>query len=203
MNITFDLSAPSSRSTKKETIEQYLIRRRSICKYMCIMSSVVPLNSTFQHYFSSFYGLNRLGDAKKTNYYKIFDNYAKKALSTYTYKNVVTALADPVTGMGHVEKSFGSKILHTLKPDEPIIDSIVLNNLQADPNTAPFLEGVIKPKYTIAEAVNLYNALKDCYKEYLIPYAKNVGYFDAFDKKFPFAKNISEVKKIDFYLWTM
>lgn len=203
MIITFDLNANSSRSTKKETVEDYLIHRRSICKYLCIMSAVVPLNSAFQYYFSSFYGLNRLSVGKRANYYKIFDDYAKNSMSTCSYVNIVTCLANSIIGTNRIEKSFGSKMLHTLKPDEPIIDSIVIDNLQDDPNTAPYLKNVVKSSYTITDAVNLHNALKDCYKQYLIPYAKNVKYFDAFDMAFPFAKHISEVKKIDFYLWTM
>lgn len=201
--ITFDLNAISSKSKKGETVKDYLIHKRSICKYLCIMSAVVPLNFAFQYYFSSFYGLNRLSEEKRGNFYKVFDDYTKKVSSTYTYQDILTDLANPASGTGRVEMSFGSKMLHTLNPDEPIIDSIVIKNLQADPNTVPYLEGVVKQSYTIADAVNLHNALKDCYIKYLIPHAKKVGYFDVFDSEFPFAKNISEVKKIDFYLWTM
>lgn len=202
--ITFDLNAISSRSKKKVlTVEEYLRRRGPIDTYLDITSNVNPSDTGFQKLFSKFYGLNAARGMDKNNFYNVFGDYYNH--NKYVcYRNILQDLKNPIIGTGRTESSFGSKILHTIDYDEPIIDKVVLYNLQNDPNTSKFFVGLIKSKsYTIDKAVDLHNALKACYVDYLIPYAKSAGYFDKFDKAFPAAAHISEVKKIDFYLWAM
>lgn len=201
--ITFDLNAISSRSKKKVfTVEEYLRHRKSIDTYLDITSNVNPSDPNFQKLFSKFYGLNAARGMNKNNFYNVFKDFYNH--NKYVcYRNILKDLKNLIIGTGRVEASFGSKILHTIDGDEPIIDKIVLGNLQKDPNTSKFFVGLIKKSYTIDEAVDLHNALKACYVDYLIPYAKSKSYFANFDRKFSNATYISEVKKIDFYLWTM
>lgn len=202
--ITFDLDAVSTRSKKKVlTVEEYLRRRKSIDTYLDVTSNVNPVDTGFQKLFNKFYGLNAARGMNKNNFYNAFNDYYNH--NKYVcYRNILKDLKNPIIGTGRTEASFGSKILHTIDGDQPIIDKVVLGNLQNDPNTSKFFVGLIKStSYTIDEAVDLHNALNACYLNYLIPYAKSVEYFADFDGRFSRAAHISEVKKIDFYLWAM
>lgn len=203
MSITFDLKKKSSRSQKGETVEEYLKRRKSVDTYVDIMTRVEPSNPAFQTDFSEFYGLNEARGMNKTAFYKIFDEYYNHKNNKYvSYRNILNDLKSP-SGTGRIETSFGSKLLHTIDCDEPIYDNEVIEKLRSCFGTERYFRGVPKIINSIDDAVAVYNALRACYYDCLIPYAKKVGYFDAFDSAFPFAKHISEVKKIDFYLWAM
>ena len=197
----FDLNAISNRSKKGETIEMYLKNKGSVDAYLHIMESIAPVNALFQKDYIVFYRL-RLSTPQTNNYFKVFDDYYKKS-KTLSYANILTDLCNSSTGTGRIETSFGSKMLHTLKPDEPIIDSEVVNKLRYTFCTASYFKGVPKNINSINDAIVLHNALKDCYLNCLIPAAKKVGYFNRFDQAFTNATGISEVKKIDFYLWSM
>ena len=196
----FDWNGISSRSKKGETIAQYLIRRKSVDQYLCIMTNIDPMNLDFQKKFSKFYGLNVSAGMNKTNFYNVFAKY--KAKSNFLYADILKDLANTTTGTGRVEKSFASKMLHSLKNDEPIIDSVVIKKLTADPDTKKYFTSKLKLSYTQAEAIQLYNELKACYN-CLIPIAGKMRFFYEFDMIFPKAANISKVKKIDFYLWAV
>ena len=198
---TFNLNDVSSRSKKGETIAQYLLRRKSVDQYLSIMKGIDPTNPIFQKIFNRFYGLNVSAGMNKANFYNVFVAYKGKA--EFSYADILKDLANPATGTGRVEKSFASKMLHSLKNDEPIIDSVVIKKLLADPGTKKYFTSKLKPSYTQAEAVQLHNELKNCYYKCLIPMAKRTNFFDDFDIFFPNAAAISNIKKIDFYLWTV
>lgn len=202
MIITFDLNAISTRSTKGETVEEYLKRRKSVDTYVDIMTRVDPSNPAFQTDFSEFYGLNAARGMNKTAFYKIFDEYYH-AIKYVTYRNILEDLRNSTIGTGQIEASFGSKILHTIDCDEPIVDEQIKSKLRNSGYTVKYFSGIPKSRDSVDKGVEFYNALRACYYDCLIPCAKSVGYFDAFDLAFPFAKHISEVKKIDFYIWAM
>lgn len=202
MCITFDLKAISSRGTKQKTVEQYLNDRGTVCKYVRIMQNVNPLDARFQNDFNDCYSLNASLGMNKTAFYKIFDDYYHHTVKYVSYRNILNDLKSP-SGTGRKEASFGSKLLHTIDCDEPIYDNEINTKLRSCFCTERYFRGVPVKIDSIDDAVTVYNALRACYYDCLIPYAKKVGYFDAFDMAFPFAKHISEVKKIDFYLWAM
>lgn len=202
MYITFDLNAISSRM-KNKTVEQYLISRGTVDKYVHIMQNVNPLDPQFQNDFNDCYGLNASLGMNKTAFYKTFDGYYNHKNNKYvSYRNILNDLKSP-SGTGRKEVSFGSKLLHTIDCDEPIYDNKVIKKLCSSFGTERYFRGVSKTINSIDTAVTVYNALRACYFDCLLPYAQKVGYFVAFDRAFPFAKHISEVKKIDFYLWAM
>lgn len=198
----FDLNAFSSRSDKGETVAGYLQKRRAIENYVDINTSFAPLNLVFQNNFSKFYGLNAALQMNKVNFYNVFDEYYnhKKSVS---YRNILEDLKNPLTGTGRVETSFASKLLHTIDNDEPIIDSEVVKKLSLCFCTSKYFISIRKKPKTIDQAVDLYNALKACYFDYLLPLAKKSNYFAVFDALFPSLQRISDVKKIDFYIWAM
>lgn len=199
---TFDLNAISSRSKKGETVAEYLKNRESVKKYVDIMVHVDPLDPIFQNDFNDYYGLNAALGMNKAKFYDVFHDFYNH-LKYVSYRNILEALKSSSTGTGRVEASFGSKILHTIDGDEPIIDHEVIEKLRSCFCTRRCFLEIPKTITGIDTAVDLHNALTACYVKYLIPYAKTVDYFNKFDAAFPQAKHISDVKKIDFYLWAM
>ena len=195
----FNLKNISSRSKKGETIEAFLKSQNSVEAYLWIMNNIDPSDAAFQKKFNDLYGLNAARSMNKPAFYNVFAVYYHKS----KFLNYAEILQDLSIATGRLEVSFGSKLLHTLKPDEPIIDKEVINKLYSCPCTGKYFYGVKKHPGNVYEAVALHYALKDCYYSFLIPWARKTGYFTAFDAAFPQATHISEIKKIDFYLWAM
>lgn len=92
------------------------------------------------------------------------------------------------------EVSFSSKMAATINPSLPIIDSVVLRNLQLDPVTVHTWDKWTKVK-------KLYNKIRKLYSKFLA--SKKGRYLVAeFKKQYP-DKKISEVKMLDFVLWSI
>lgn len=170
---------------KNLTANQIQKIQDGIDKYNSIMSEFknnsAPLgsNDKFKHMFNGFYRVRRGNEWQKA-FYDIFERNRNNKKATFA--DLYNELFDAV---GKREKSFISKMLHTINDSSPIIDKNVLSGLN------------IKEK----NPVDVYNTLESIYKDNLIPMAGGVGFFDDFDKQFPSGKGMSKVKKIDFYLW--
>ncbi len=232
-------------------------------KYIAIKKAFelkMPLyeNVLFRKYFTDFYGLE--GGSWKNAvsqeiFYRLFEgirvNYADNLNNTNDLVSTYTKIYNFLSYMsGHNEKSFSSKILHTLCDISPIIDSNILGGFGI---SAQEDKGIISSKKAMESYEKLlgwyyntkqtkitksyknkskkediiYNADKG-FIEYIESeeFKKEVGNFsnkfveicyNAYDKlRTTFSKdfeelkisnvetelrNISLVKKIDFYLW--
>lgn len=108
-------------------------------KYIAIKESFklnMPLyeNELFRKYFTDFYKLTRGAFSTpmmQEAFYRLFQSicelYDKKYYKCESFKNITTIISSIA---GDNEKSFSSKILHTLDNDSPIIDSNVLGGLK-------------------------------------------------------------------------
>ena len=88
-------------------------------------------------------------------------------------------------------------MLHTLNPEKPILDKNVREFF------APDIDLAVKGRNEeekIESAVSVYATLEKWYAEYL-PTDEAKDVLQYFDELFPTYKNISDVKKIDFFLW--
>lgn len=181
-----------------------MLKIKGVAKYLEIMelaaNGVSPTDPEFQKLFDGFYRIRR-DSAWREEYYRLFDEY----LTAYRKTGVCPTFGDVLEELykrtGQVEPSFASKLLHTLNPDKPIWDKNVLAVLEA--------KGEISGKYSyslpdavkIEKAKEIYRGLEDFYARYLpTPEAKQI--IAAFDAEFPSAKDISDVKKVDFNLWS-
>ncbi len=177
-----------------------LKRQLEICygleKYCWIVGKVqdknidLTNNVDFQRIFNGYYQVRRNGDWRRI-YYECFQNF-KNSKSVPSFDEIMDELF--VKLKGRVEPSFSSKMLASLDPTKPIWDSYILSSL--------------KSTITIDKIINIDNA-KVIYREICQLYddflktsnAKQC--IDEFDLFFPKYKEvISEVKKIDFFLWT-
>ena len=96
---------------------------------------------------------------------------------------------------GNIEASFSSKMIATIDPNMPIWDRYVMQNLCLE------LKGKTKEDQLDC-AVGLYDQMVAWYGDFL----KTVNGRDCiaeFDKTLPGYTWMSDVKKIDFYLWSI
>lgn len=102
--------------------------KKKIQQYISIMTIRNPLNPDFQKDFAEFYQLRGWNSASnRPIFFGYFNDLLVASKGTQiTYTNVINKFAP------RNEKSFSSKILHTLYPDKPIIDQKVLAKLEND-----------------------------------------------------------------------
>ncbi len=163
-------------------------------------------NLKFQEVFTKLY---KLSEGSWNNelimrplFFKYFEMY-RKFMNNGNMPDYWYILNDLSSISGKTEKSFASKILHTLDNTKPILDSKVLNQLNKEfPNN---FSSLIKPqnkKYSLSEAKDLYDAIGICYNSLIID-ANSQSFESEFNKKFKDGSAITLIKKIDFYLWVV
>ena len=142
----------------------------------------------YQDNYSTYYGI---GVARKDEKWKAeYFGYMQKQVgnSRITFAEIM----EHISSISHKkEASFASKMLATLNPDFPILDS----------NVANYLGFKYRSKST-EDCIEIYNEL-----------TKNVHAFlqtddgarcvEEFNRMFPNFTDINPVKKIDLYLWKM
>lgn len=174
-----------------EVMQQRLAVSMGLDKYKVIMESIrktdVSKDVAFQRRFNGFYGIRR--DAEwRASYYGVFER--KKASQT-TYKDIIEEIYQI---KGSVEASFSSKMYATLYPEKPIWDKYVLRNL-----------GLVMPttvKDRLNIAIEIYNKIEQWYADFLV--TENAQEcLEVFDKMLPEYSWVSNIKKIDFYLWSI
>lgn len=185
-----------------------------IGQYVSIMSNVNPLDSKFQGDFAKFYQLRGWNAvSKKPIFFGYFNNLLVDSKKTViTYANVIDKF-NPRN-----EKSFSSKILHTIYSDKPIIDQKVLAKLEGDidfkkryPTPLLVKRKSGKNKYNIIIGKDNVNDSKsfycnlEAYYNILKGQPSTISYIDDFDN---WCKTqginlsfISDTKKIDFWMW--
>lgn len=165
-------------------------------KYDWIMKNIDPLNPVFQANFKNFYVVRRRTPQWSDNFFKIFDDVRTSwgtlgaANPCAVFEDVLGRLKSNPATSKYVEKSFASKMLHTLNPSLPIIDKEVLKQL-----------GYRNPYNSIPKSVQLYEELIDWYATALSD-PVSIGWIDAFNNAFP-GNTYTNVKRIDFLLWQM
>lgn len=201
LNFSKLIPNPKAEKKLKEKIEQYLK----------IMSNVDPDDFAFQTEFADFYQIHNSGWKSPVimrplffNVFSAFNELYKKGYK-FNYEMVITVLSK-ISGMP--EKSFSSKILHTLDVNEPIIDSQLIRKIQNKTSefesSTAYAHNLYATKYTLLMAIELHNCLK---KYYGIlkgePSTKlYINDFDIWCKTQRIDLNfISDTKKIDFWMW--
>ena len=139
----------------------------------------------FQTKFNGFYRVRRGKEWRKC-FYELFEKGKTKELS---FREIIIYLYEKT---GNVEASFSSKMLATLNPDKPIWDQYILKNLN--------FQLVGEGRQKLNNAIFIYSKIENWYKEFLkTPNAKEC--IEAFDKEFPMYQWLSDIKKIDCFLW--
>lgn len=166
--------------------------RKGIKKYIYIMNNVKNVNvsiykSEFQRKYNGFYRVQRRSENWYKTYFTILEtNKNNISLSFYD------VLFEMYNKFDRVETSFSSKLLHTVNPSMPIYDSKVVEAIGV-----PKIQG----ENRFNKALTNYKLLCDKYAVYFQTQNCREAIM-LFDTYFPeFANKISDVKKIDFFLW--
>jgi hypothetical protein len=142
-------------------------------------------NSEYRRRFNGFYRVRRGRDWQD----KFFDLLERKKGQRIPFAEVLATLHRTT---GRYEASFASKLLATIDPNMPVIDSMVLRNLNLRLPASSSTQ-------RIARIQEIHTKLENCFKEFLATEMGRhlVGRFRA---EYPTA-NITETKMLDLVLW--
>ena len=178
----------------KKVIHQILLANFGLEKYAYIINHVnqvnVAENREFQKKFNGFYRVRR-NEAWQEQFYGFFE-IAK--VQKPSFDEIIEELYHRT---GRVEASFSSKMLANIDDGKPIWDSFVLDALGFQ-NPAPS----ITKREQLKRKIEIYHKIDKWYREYLK--TENAQECIAkFNELLPEYKWISNVKKIDCFLWNM
>lgn len=164
----------------------------SVAKYGRLQAMVlqvdVSLSGEFQKLFNGYYRAGRRKAEWYSSFYQLFEE-AKKS-PTPTFSGLLQTMRDRT---GHVEASFVSKMLATLRPSEPVIDSVLLGHA-----------GLKLPhaydRERLSQCARVHQELK-CILERVTQSPNGRNVITEFDGRFPDLLGISAIKKLDFVLW--
>ncbi len=176
----------------KKVIEARIAESMGFDKYKQIMETFRKTNVSsdldFQRAFNAFYRVRRNAEWRKT-YYDLFETSKN---GTPSFESIIRTMYEAT---GNIEASFSSKMLATINPEMPIWDRYVVQNLCLE------MRGKTKEDQ-LKCAVDLYNKMISWYEGFL--QTKNGRDCIAeFDRILPGYVWMSDVKKIDFYLWSI
>ena len=172
-------------------LEDQFARSLALDKYQIILHRVneidISKDSGFQKTFNAFYRIRRNAEWRR-NYYRIFECAKRDKLS---FEKVIVEL---YAETGNVEASFSSKMIATIDQNKPIWDQYVLHNLGLE------LKGK-NAQERVNNAIIIYSQIEKWFAEYLQTdeARRNI---DEFNRWFPSYTWISDVKKIDYLLWS-
>ena len=157
-------------------------------KYLWIQENYLKVNvqedSEFQKKFNHFYKVRR----DQTWRSKYFELLEKNKNSVISFEKI---LEDLFLQTGRFESSFSSKLIATVNPNMPVIDSVVMRNLG--------LKIPIAKEERLQKTVELYNKLIEKVNE-LILSDDGINAISMFKQKYPNTK-VTQVKILDLILW--
>ena len=180
------------------TVTKVIERMLGFEKYRAIMNLVhsvdISSNAEFQTLFNDYYDVRRNKDWRE-GYYQYFQsvktnrNITFDAIIEHLYFNLKTNRGRP----NPVEASFSSKMLATINPRMPILDSQVLNNMNLS------ISGET-PEDKLTSAKSVYGDICDRYLKY-IGSRDCIKAISVFDNYFPDYTELTMERKIDWFLW--
>ena len=168
-------------------LQAQLARGLGLDKYAEIMRGD-PTDPDFQRLFNGYYRIRRNEEWRK-HFYSLF---AKVEADNVTFEYILRELYKLT---GNVEASFSSKMLATVDASKPVWDKYVLQNLGLK------LSGKTQAE-KLNSAVALYRSIETWYSEYMSTSEAREN-IETFNCMLPDFAWISDVKKIDFLLWSM
>jgi hypothetical protein len=148
-------------------------------------SSNILTDPVYRRRFNGFYRVRRATEWQDT-FYRLLQRTKAKPV---TFGQVLRALH---RATGRYEASFATKLVATIRPEMPVIDSVVLKNL-----------GLSLPRHNVPDRLarlqRLHETLRSRYRAFL---QSDTGRYlvKRFRQKYPGAR-ISNVKMLDLVLW--
>ena len=170
----------------QEGVEKYLEIRTLYDK------TDFDVNSDFAKKFDAFCRVRRNEEWRKV-YFELFEKVKNKSVAA-NFRTILKELQDKTH---RTEASFTSKMLHTVNPDMPIWDSIVLTKLGFAKEVQPYKMNGLSDEARLNKCEEVYNNLIKWYE------GKDAEKLEKqFDADYPEYKDkLGKTKKIDFMLW--
>lgn len=160
-----------------------------LSKYLWLQSELgardVGIDAEFQKRFVGFYRVRRGANWRNT-YFRILEQAKSSPIS------FGEALRKLHTVTGRVEASFASKLVATIDPTQPVIDSVVLENTGLK---LPYAGSSDR----LARIEDVHQSLGSIYAKFLSS-GSGRSMVERFKKSYPDA-SVSEVKMLDLLLW--
>ena len=171
--------------------DSQIIKKLNIERYAYIITYLpktnISENPEFQKVYNYFFKVRRNEQWRKV-YFDIMERAKTNELS---FRDIITEIYKKT---GRIEASFSSKLLASINPTKPIWDHFVLKNLNIKPTGKT-------PVERIENACQIYNVLVKWYDEF-IKTDEGKKYILEFDKYLPNYAWISNIKKLDFLIWS-
>ena len=166
-------------------------------QYLCIQRSVYLTNVgkdiLFQEVFSNFYRIDPFKDKKwKKEFYTLLEASKHKKVN---FENILTVLHKKT---GDIDASFSSKLVATINPEMPVIDSVVLQNLRLN---TEYQEICREPD--VPRRMERTTALRQKLIKWFNVFLRTKGgrnLIKRFISEYPYA-NITKTKMFDLILW--
>ena len=158
------------------------------------------VDSDFAKEFDAFYRVRRNKDWREV-FFKLFAEVKNKSVMQ-DFKTILAELHSRLSKLNDavhstIEASFVSKMLHTVNPNMPIWDSIVLSKLGYAKEVQPYKMNSLSEQARLDKCEEVYNNLKRWYET-----EEATALERQFDMDYPEYKDkIGRTKKIDFMLW--
>lgn len=179
----------------ERVFQKQIASSMGLVKYVEIINTCKKVNVSedddFQRLFNGFYRVRR-NEAWRYEYYSLFEELKRE--ERIEFERILVELYERT---GNIEPSFASKMLATINDNKPIWDKHVVEHLGVK------LPGQNVPKEDrLKQTVLIYDEIVDWYKQYLETYnaQENIRIFNRY---LPDYKEISDVKKIDAFLWSL
>ncbi len=143
--------------------------------------------------FNAYYGVRRNSEWR-SHFYKHFEAAKRSRASAKTLFNAI--IAEIADATGRVEASFISKLVATVRPESPIVDSVVRGWLDTVSSPPAFGSG-------LKAAIDYYAWLDDTMTG-LAGSAEAAAWSALFERTFPAQAQdapVSRMKQLDFLIW--
>ncbi len=167
---------------------------KGLGKYLCLQTALrggadIVNDTTLQKAFNGFYRVRRNEMWRRIYFQLMVSEMRAEKKKRMSFSEVLDYLLDQTK---RVEASFASKLIATLDPLQPVIDSVVLDNVGG---RLPY------PYKTnrLQEIASLHKSLLACFREYLAT-ADGKFLVSSFKQSYPKSR-ITDIKMLDLVLW--
>lgn len=182
----------------KTVLSEALENAFSLKEYTSIIETIrrddFKATPEFRKKFNGFYTVRQKKSSWYDCYYSLME---KQRIVPQSFEVILRAMYEE----GHtIEVSFVSKLIAAVDPNLPIWDQYVIKNLGFMKEWERYRQKSTEER--IQKAVEIYNAIINWYSEFLSSENGKLC-VERFDETLPeYKEKISDVKKIDYWLWS-
>jgi hypothetical protein len=178
-------------ASRETMFTNLLRRRRDVERVFHLLEATfdrdVSACPTYQRAFNGLYMVRR-NSAWRASFYALLER--EKRNPNVAFRPVLEEIA---RATGRIEASFASKLVATIRPEKPIYDSVVRQNLGLPERTGSM-------ENRIAALSEDYETICNSYAAIIVD-AGFIALRNQFDTYFPDIKQLADIRKLDLMFW--